>query len=1334
METVAPRIVNRPAGPTPAAAVVSSPVAKSPSSAGFSSPSTQRYAASIEDMRARSTAERDDGQRVFRTRDGKDIELPEGMTVAEAAKLEADALAAEKKLGKGPAPKPVPDVKALAKKPPKKEPPKPAPAKKRAGAAAGKGAPSAGAAAAMLLKAVGKSKVALYLATRGAPVLSRGLAGLGALKRNEQTHATAGEKLGQAVKAVVHPPSEGQSKSNDEQVKLVDARPAPAADAAKARAKLTSTLEENVPRTIEDVDNFKRDQKAQHVGAAVLDVVQGDSTAVTSTFGDVKETPPPAPPEQVPEALPPQEAAPATATLALGRGAVAPLEKEHTDVSNFTKEADGKLKEEGVTQEQLDMVDSGDLAEANREKRGMESKAKTEPLAIQRSAVQEAQAVDQSLAQDEKKQRDAIKAKRKEALTHTAGRQQGAKTALEKKREEVASKINGIYTAAQTKVKKRLADLETESMKRFDDGNASASKAFEDNVNRELEAFKDDRYSGWFGWARRAKDWLLGMDDLPEVKAIFDRNRAAFVRSMDTLVASISADQKKVIQECKDELANARKQIKEYVESLGPALQDIGKQEAEKMNGKLSELDQLVAKKEEDLQAALKEKQQAAIRAIDQKIEKMKEAMSGALAKLGKLLLMAAKKFFAWALEKFGVSLATIQGIIDKGTAVLKAIFTGPIQFVKNLVRAAGQGFESFGKNFLTHLKNALFEWLTGSLQGLVLPETWDLKGILSVVFQMLGITYANFRSHLVKLVPEPVVKGLEIGFTLVKTLVTEGPMAAWEQLKEIASEMKDAFIEAIKDWIKWKVVQKAIETVLAMFIPGAGILRAILGIYDTVVFFIQKAKDILKMVGSFLDSVADIAAGNIAGAAAALEAGLARGLVLVIDFLARFLRLSGITAKIREAIAKVRGKVDGVMEKVATWIVAQAKKLGKLAVSGAKSAVRAVAGWLGLRQPFQTKDGESHTLYFEKKGEEPQLIRASDLPTEIGDFLVQLDADDAFKKDPKKSQLARAKKVAGELKLLTRTGATKADNTTTSEEKRVVEKVSELSRLLVNLLPGDTPDVPAVDWSQRARTKTSQHSRVYYLSSATAKGGSAASGETDEYKFAAKGGWLRMHLIPYSIGGFGTPENWVPAPVSINSGGPVKSFETAMEKAVRSAAITGAGMRARKARAARPNVIWCESEVDTPLTPAPVDGSGKVLTFFTRFVLKCGIYRPEGDTWVKVAAPLSQQTFTNNVPPDDGRIYLGSSSGTAMRGSGILHLSSKSGHRKGWPKPVPDYPDRLVELIKQERGAGFGTYAVLLSRLKKATANARLFNEQMIDDIVADFQARSASKKDIAL
>ena len=938
------------------------------------------------------------GKRLYPTLEGKLVELPPDLTEAEAARLEAEGSAAEKKLGQGPAPKPVPDVKKLAKKEEKKEKPTLKTKGKQRDRGKSRAAAKAGTAiGAKLLGAVGKGKVAQYLAAKGSLALSKGVGMLHKLRQNEQTHDGASEKLKQSEKAVVIPPSEGQSKSNSGQVSSVGDRPAPNIDENKGKLKLRESLAANIPQSIEDVDNFKRDQKAQHMGADVMEVVHADKNTVTGAFNDMRHTPPPAPPEHTPEALPPQEIAPATPIMNLGQGAIAPLMKEHTDLSNYTKEADSKLKEEGITQEQLDMVDSGDLAEANKEKKGLEKTALTGPLAVQTFARQQTEQVNKDLSQEEKAERSRITAKRKAGLNATTQRQKAAKSALEKKREEVAGKINGIYQTAQDKVKKKLADLETQSIKRFDDGNAKATKKFEDNVKRELDAYKEDRYSGWFGWARKAKDWLLGMDELPRVKEIFESNRTEFVNTINKLVEDISTDNKRVIKECKDELANAKKEIKEFVDKLEPGLKDIGAKAAEDMDAKLADLDQFISQKEEELQNKLKDKQTAAIKAIDEKIEKMKDEMSGALSKLGKLLLLAAKKFFAWALEKFGVSLSTIEGIINKGVAVLKAIFTGPIQFVKNLINAASLGFQNFGKNFITHLKNAVFEWLTGSLEGIVLPKSWDLKGILSVVFQIAGITYQNIRAHLVKLIPEPVVKTLETTFELVKTLITEGPMAAWEQLKQIANDMKEAFIDAVKDWIKWKVVEEAIKTVLAMFIPGAGIIKAIIAIYDTIVFFIQKAKDIMQMIGNFLGSIAEIAAGNIAAAAAALENGLARGLKLVIDFLARFLRLSGITSKIREVIQKIRGKVDGVIDKVAHWIVNMAKKLFGTLKSGAKKMLQ----WWNKKVPLNS-ESESHTLSFDGSGPGAKLaVHSKTKPvTEfVQEFLTVEGTSDQIKK-----------------------------------------------------------------------------------------------------------------------------------------------------------------------------------------------------------------------------------------------------------------------------------------------------------------------------------------------
>lgn len=913
------------------------------------------------------------GKEYFRNHQGKLIELPDDMTAQEAAQLEAEALASEKRLGKGPPPEPVPDVKKLDKKETKKTELKPHAKGKKPGKGKGRRGSGAGAAAAML-KNVGNGKVAQYLASKAIPSMGRGLNKLQQLRQNQQTHDSADEKRAQSEQAVLIPDSEGQSKSNSGQVNVVSDRPAPKVDAAKGKQTLQDTLRANVPRKVEDVDNFKRDKKAQHTGAEVLKVVQVDKSSVVSTFQDMGHTPPPAPREFEPEPLPPTEVAPPTSALNLGKDGIAPLQKEHTDLSNFTKEADGKLVEEGVTQEQLDMVDSGDLATANKEKKGMEKTAQTGPVEVQKFAQDQNKKVETELKQQESKQRADMNVRRKAALANTGKKQKNTKTDLEKKREEVATKINGIYTAAQDKVKKKLADLETESMKRFDDGNNKATQKFEADVNSELSDFKADRYSGWFGWARKVKDWWKGMDELPGVKAIFERNREKFVTTINKLVEDISADNKKVIQECKDELQGARTKIKDFVSKLGPSLIDIGKKAAEEMNSKLDQMDSFVAKKEEDLQNSLKDKQTAAIKAIDEKIEKMKEEMAGALAKLGKLLLWAAKKFFTWALEKFGFSLSDIEGIINKGVAVLKAIFTKPIKFVKNLVSAAMEGFHNFSKRFLKHLKDALFEWLTGSLEGLTLPQTWDFKGIIGLALQMIGISYQNLRAHMVAVMGEPVVGGLEKTFTLVQTLVKEGPLAAWEQLKEMAGEMQKAFLDAVKDYIKQKIIEQAVQWIAGIFVPGAGIVKAIIGIYDIVVFFIQKAKQIMKMIGNFLGSISEIAAGNIGAAAEALESGLARGLALVISFLAALLRLTGITAKIRDAIQKIRAKVDDVLSKVAKWIATKAKSLINRGVSTVKAGATAVVKWWKMRKAFKIGK-EPHELYMDGEAKTARLM-----------------------------------------------------------------------------------------------------------------------------------------------------------------------------------------------------------------------------------------------------------------------------------------------------------------------------------------------------------------------
>src|SRR4029077_15506406 len=157
------------------------------------------------------------------------------------------------------------------------------------------------------------------------------------------------------------------------------------------------------------------------------------------------------------------------------------------------------------------------------------------------------------------------------------------------------------------------------------------------------------------------------------------------------------------------------------------------------------------------------------------------------------------------------------------------------------------------------------------------------LVEIAKFAFSVLGLTWANIRQKLVKAVGETAVKAMETGFDIVVTLVRDGPAAAWDKIKEQLGNLKDMVIGGITDFVVDMVVKKAVPKLIAMFIPGAGFISAILSIYDTVMVFVQKLSKIAQVVIGFIDSIVAIAGGAITAAASRVESILAGLLSLAI-------------------------------------------------------------------------------------------------------------------------------------------------------------------------------------------------------------------------------------------------------------------------------------------------------------------------------------------------------------------------------------------------------------------------------------------------------------------
>jgi hypothetical protein len=109
-----------------------------------------------------------------------------------------------------------------------------------------------------------------------------------------------------------------------------------------------------------------------------------------------------------------------------------------------------------------------------------------------------------------------------------------------------------------------------------------------------------------------------------------------------------------------------------------------------------------------------------------------------------------------------GAGGARVLGILGRARDTFLIIIQDPVGFVGNLIRAVLQGFRQFAANILRHLQAGLVGWLFGALEGagLRLPERFDLQGIVSLVLQILGLTYERIRPRLVRLMGEPSFQG----------------------------------------------------------------------------------------------------------------------------------------------------------------------------------------------------------------------------------------------------------------------------------------------------------------------------------------------------------------------------------------------------------------------------------------------------------------------------------------------------------------------------------------------------------------------------------------------
>ncbi len=546
---------------------------------------------------------------------------------------------------------------------------------------------------------------------------------------------------------------------------------------------------------------------------------------------------------------------------------------------------------------------------------------------------------------------------------------------------------------------------------------------------------------------------------------------------------------------------------------------------------------------------------------------------------------------------------------LRKAAGAFNTIISNPVRFVQTLVRAAVQGFRGFASRFLTHLQASLIGWLTGALggAGLYLPKSLAPMELVKFVLSVLGLTWANIRGKLVAATSETVVTALETGFDIVRTLVTEGPAAAWQKIVETLTNLKQMAIDAIMDFVKSKVVEAAITKLMSLLSPAGALIQAIIATYNTIMFFVERIRQIAQVAAAFIDGIAAIAAGNIAPAAERVEQTMAGLLTLVISFLARIAGLGKVADAVTGLIAKIRAPIDKALDKVVAWIVATAKRLGKMA----KDGVAAIFAWWKEKRGFTNEDGESHTLQFIGTGPTATFGIATSLKS-IRSYLDS--SPDKTSSDSKKKANWTAANQIFEDQSKVVFGFAKKNAAEAEQRKGIADALAKISAAFIKL-SGAPPS--EADYEKNTQPVYGNPATVEVIHGTPLSGSAArAWPATGIWKQIQDAGlttivdsWVQMHIIADKLGGAGDRDaNLIPAPNSVNRG-PFYGFES------KTIALVNARSGSFK------NRVWVSVTVSGSKTsPTAISG-------------RAGLYLWKGkkDKWMKVPTP--QLTVTVGVP-----------------------------------------------------------------------------------------------------
>jgi hypothetical protein len=728
------------------------------------------------------------------------------------------------------------------------------------------------------------------------------------LAKAKRAHPPAASKAKEAQEAALPPAEDIGGQAKAAKVDSMDAQQAGSFDKKAFIAAVKAAIEAKSPKTLKEADNYKESGKAGEVKGEVKGLVTSGKEGQAKDIEAATD----APPDQskaIPKPVTPMAAEqPGKAGAVPAAGAVPkPAPAEQLNLAAGKQQANDEMAEGEVTEPQLAQSNEPEFTQALADKKAAAAHANTAPAEFRQQEAQVIQQGKTEAAAETTAGVAGMQSAKGAALAKLVADKGKTKTKDEAKRAEVTGKIQAIFAATEADVKKILDGIDPKVEKEFEQGEAGARAEFESYVAAKMSAYKKDRYGGWLGGLRWAKDKLLGMPD--KVNEFYEAGRELYLKRMDGVISRVADIVGNDLTAAKKRIAAGKAEITTYVKSLPADLKKVGSEASQDIGERFEQLESDVDAKQESVVDTLATKYVEARKGLDERIEALQAENKGLVDKA----IGAIKAVINTIRELVGM----LKNVLARAAGVVGEIIKNPIGFLGNLIAGIKGGILKFKDNILEHLRKGLMSWLFGALAegGVELPDTFDVKGIIKLLASIFGLTWANIRNRIVKQIGEPAMAAIEKGVEIFSVLRTQGVSGLWQMLLEKLGDIKEMILEQVKDFVITKIITAGITWLIGLLNPAAAFIKACKLIYDVVMFFVNNASRIMKFVNTVLDSVSDIVRGNVSGVVNKINDVLGQMVPILIGFLASVIGLGGIGAKIREIIEKLQKPVNKAID-----------------------------------------------------------------------------------------------------------------------------------------------------------------------------------------------------------------------------------------------------------------------------------------------------------------------------------------------------------------------------------------------------------------------------------